>query len=47
MEKYYSAERSTQMLVYLMKAHNIKKVVVSPGMKNYCFVGSIQNDPFF
>ena len=47
MEKYYTVERSTQMLVYLMKAHNIKKIVISPGMKNYCFVGSVQNDPFF
>lgn len=47
MEKYYSVEKSTQMLVALMKAHGIRKVVVSPGMKNYGFVGSLQCDDFF
>lgn len=47
MSKYYTIERNTQMLISLLKAHQIKKIVVSPGMKNMCFVGSIQQDDFF
>lgn len=47
MENYYSAEENVQMLVSLMKAHGIKKAVVSPGMKNMCVVGSLQCDPYF
>ena len=30
-----------------MKHHGIKKVVVSPGAQNICFVGSIQHDDYF
>lgn len=47
MSKYYTDEQNTQMLISLLKAHKIKKVVVSPGMKNMCFVGSIQQDDYF
>lgn len=47
MNNHYSAEKNVQMLLSLMKAHNIKKVVVSPGMKNMCVVGSLQSDPYF
>ncbi len=47
MANYYSAEKNVQILVALMKAHSIKKVVVSPGTTNVCFVQSICNDPFF
>ena len=47
MEQYYSIERNVQILVSLMKQHGIKKVVVSPGSTNVCFVGSIQQDPYF
>lgn len=47
MEQYYSSERNVQILVSLLKQHGIKKVVVSPGSTNVCFVGSIQQDPFF
>lgn len=47
MEQYYSDEKDVQILVYLMKAHGIKRVVVSPGSTNVCFVGSIQQDPYF
>lgn len=43
----YSVEKNTQVLVALMKAHNIRKVVASPGGTNICFLSSIQNDPFF
>lgn len=43
----YSDEKDVQILVYLMKQHGIKRVVVSPGSTNVCFVGSIQQDPYF
>lgn len=43
----YSIEKNTQILLALMKAHEIKKNVISPGGTNICFVSSIQSDPFF
>lgn len=47
MENLYTNEKHTQILIALLKAHGIKKVVVSPGATNICFVASIQNDPYF
>lgn len=47
METYYTDERNMQMLIYLMKKHGIKKVIVSPGTTNITFVASIQQDPWF
>lgn len=47
MEKYYTDERHTQILIYLLKQHGIRKVVASPGTTNLTFIGSIQNDPYF
>lgn len=47
MKLYYSAEKNVQILISLLKAHNIRKVVASPGSTNICFVASVQNDPFF
>lgn len=44
---YYTEERNVQMLIYLMKAHGIKKIIASPGTTNVTFVASIQQDPFF
>lgn len=43
----YSAEKHVQSLIFLLKAHDIKKIIVSPGMLNIPFVYSIQSDPFF
>ena len=43
----YSAEKNVQMLISLMKQHDIRKVIVSPGMKNMPFIASVQYDPFF
>lgn len=37
MDKYYTDERSTQILISLLKAHGIKKVIASPGATNVCF----------
>ncbi|MDY4840210.1 MAG: thiamine pyrophosphate-binding protein [Lachnospiraceae bacterium] len=47
MEKYYTAEKHTQILIALMKFHGIRKIVVSPGTTNICLVGSLQHDPYF
>lgn len=47
MEKFYSDEKNTQILIALLKKHNIKKIIASPGATNVTFLGSIQNDSFF
>ena len=47
MEKFYTSEKNTQMLVSLMKAHGIKKIVASPGTTNICLVQSLQYDNYF
>ena len=48
MEKlYYTGERNHQILISLMKAHNIHQAVVSPGGTNIGVVASLQQDPFF
>ncbi|MBW4846031.1 MAG: 2-succinyl-5-enolpyruvyl-6-hydroxy-3-cyclohexene-1-carboxylate synthase [Lachnospiraceae bacterium] len=47
MEHYYTDERNAQILISLMKAHNVKKVIASPGTTNICFVASLQQDPYF
>lgn len=46
-EKHYTSERAIQILISLLKAHNIKKVIASPGATNVTFVGSIMHDSFF
>ncbi len=43
----YTSERNTQIIVSLLKYHNIKKIVVSPGANNVSFVASVQQDSFF
>lgn len=45
--KYYSNERSIQILISLLKQHGIKKCVLSPGTTNLTFVASLQQDSFF
>lgn len=47
MNTFYTSERNTQMLISLMKAHGIRKAVVSPGTTNICLVASLQQDDFF
>lgn len=46
-KKYYTIERNVQIMIYLLKAHGIKKVIASPGTTNMTFIGSIQQDPWF
>lgn len=43
----YTAERNVQILIYLLKANNIKKIVISPGTTNLCLVASLQSDSYF
>ncbi len=43
----YSVEKNVQILIALMKAHGVRKVVASPGGTNFCFLSSIQRDPYF
>lgn len=47
MDTYYTNEKNTLILISLMKEHNIKKVIASPGSTNIRFVASIQQDNFF
>ena len=47
MNKFYTAEKNVQALISLMKAHGVKKVVVSPGATNVTLVGSLQTDSYF
>lgn len=44
---FYSDEINVQILVAILKAHNIRKIIASPGTTNMSFVHSVQNDDFF
>ena len=47
MDKHYTVERNTQILIALMKFHGVRKIVASPGTTNICLLGSLQSDPYF
>ncbi len=47
MQNFYTNDKTTQIVLSLLKAHNIRKVIVSPGTTNIALVGSMQNDSFF
>lgn len=47
MKFHYSIEKNVEMLLSLMKTHNIKRIVISPGATNVTFVASVQQDPYF
>lgn len=47
MDVKYTTDRTTQILIALLKAHGIHNVIASPGTTNAIFVASIQNDSFF
>lgn len=47
MSSLYTDEKNVQIIISLLKAHNIRKVVASPGTMNVTFIGSIQDDDFF
>ena len=43
----YSNDKNAQILLSLLKAHNIRKVIASPGTTNIAIVGSMQHDEYF
>ena len=47
MAHHYTDEKNALILISLMKAHNIRRIVVSPGSTNICFVASVQQDEYF
>lgn len=47
MKKIYSKEQNIQILISLLKQHNIKKVIINPGTTNISFAASVQSDDFF
>ena len=46
-DKFYTNERSQQIVMALLKAHGIRKVIASPGTTNLTLVASMQQDPWF
>ena len=46
-DKYYSTERSIQLLISLLKQYKIKKIIASPGTTNLSFVASLMQDSWF
>lgn len=47
MKNRYTSERNIQILISLLKKHNIKNIIASPGTTNISFVASVQSDDFF
>lgn len=52
MEKYYTSERNAQIVIALLKANNIRKIIVSPGryehnVRRFDTAGSLFRDLFF
>ena len=47
MQRYYTDEKNTQIIVSLLKQHGIRKIIASPGTTNMAFVISVQYDPYF
>ena len=44
---FFTSARNAQIVIYLLKAHNIRKVIASPGTQNMSLVTSMQRDSFF
>ena len=47
MNEKLTRERNAQILIALLKAHGIRKIIVSPGTTNIAITGSVQNDDYF
>lgn len=43
----YTDEKQVQIVIALLKAHDVRRVIASPGATNITFVASIQSDPYF
>ncbi len=44
---FYTVEENFAILIALLKAHKIRKIIVSPGTTNISFVASVQQDGYF
>lgn len=44
---HYTIDKNAQIVLALLKAHNIRKIIVSPGTTNITLARSAQNDSFF
>lgn len=47
MHNGYTDEVNVQILIALMKHHNVRRIIASPGTTNITLVNSLQHDPFF
>ena len=47
MQKFYTDEKNVQVILALLKKHNIKRAIVSPGSANSPLAAGLQGDPFF
>ncbi len=47
MTRGYTSEKNVLMLISLLKQHNVKKIIASPGTTNLTLIGSIQFDDYF
>lgn len=47
MDNNYTVQKNIQIFIAELKAHNIRKVVASPGTTNVMFIASIQKDGWF
>ena len=43
----HTISKNAQIVLALLKAHNIKHIIINPGTTNMPIVCGIQNDPFF
>lgn len=43
----YTDEKNILLILALLKKHNVRKVITSPGTTNHTLVKSMQNDPYF
>lgn len=47
MDFSYTNEKNAQIILFLLKAHNIRHIIASPGSTNTALVSSMQQDPYF
>lgn len=47
MNTHYTAEKNIEILISLMKIHQVRKVIASPGSTNATFIASLQQDSYF
>ena len=47
MEYFYSSEVNVQILIALMKAHGVRRIIISPGTTNVAFEASVRSDSYF